>query len=135
MPPPKIAKLLSQIIGVLLVLACFLTFLPNPILGEDGAFAADTGHAILLAAFGVILLAFSTKGESTAAMGLWGVAMLCLAAAILGWNELSSRPFGKASVFGVVLFNRADIWLHLSLAGTLVVGGFLNTARHQVIRD
>ena len=121
--------------GLLLVLGCVLSFLPNPTFGDEGIFAADTGHGVMLAIFGLILFAFSTQGESTAAMGLWAVAVLCLGVAILGWNELSPRPYGKASVLGVVLFNRADIWLHLSLAVTLLIGGFLNTSRGQVIRD
>ena len=135
MPPPKIAKILAQALGVILLIVCVLCFIPNPLFGDEGIFAADAGHGAMLASFGLILLAFSTKGESTAAMGLWGVAALCMAVALLGSNELSPRPFGKASIFGIVQVNRADIWLHLSLGAALFIAGFLNTSRRQVIRD
>lgn len=58
MPPPKLAKALARILGVVLLIAGLLSALPNPLMGETGYFAANLAHGALYSAAGLILLGF-----------------------------------------------------------------------------
>ena len=134
-PPPKIAKALAQLLSVVLCLFGVSTFLPNPLTGEDGYFAANATHAILYIVVALALFAFTTKGESTAALGLYTVSVVFLVLAIAGYLQLDSRPYGNVTLFGVILYSHSDLWLDVGLTGILFVSGRMNTSSRQVLRD
>jgi hypothetical protein len=135
MPPPKLAKALARILGLVLLVLGLFSFLPNPLVGENGYFAANLIHAALFGTAGLILLAFSLKGESIAAAGLYFTGILFLALGVLGYRELDPHPYGNVNIFGVILYSHSDMWLDFALTGILFVSGKLNTSSRQIIRD
>ncbi len=92
-------------------------------------------HAAVYFVTSLLLLAFSFQGESTAPMGLYLTAGLVLLVAVLGYRELDSRPYSNASILGVILYNRADLWLDVGLGVTLILCGLMNTSKGQILRD
>ena len=101
MPPPKVAKMLARIAGCLLILMGLIAFVPNSLIGAAGLFRTDMYLNAILIVLGLMLLAFTTKGEATAATGLYFTGMAAFAVAMVGYVYLSDYPSG-----GVVkLFN------------------------------
>lgn len=135
MPPPKVAKTVSLIAGLLFLLIALANWLPNPVFGAEGFFAGDAGLSAVFGIAGVILIFASTQGESMAALGLWSVAAALLVLAITGYTQVVQATYGAQQLFGVFRFNAADTWLCLGLSCTLGVSGFLNTGSKQVIRE
>jgi hypothetical protein len=85
MKPPQIAKTLARVLGIGLVVLGLSGFVPNAYVGVNGIIPADIYLNCLHAGLGMILLAFTTKGEGTAATGLYTVAMLLAAVAMIGF--------------------------------------------------
>ncbi len=135
MPPPKLAKTLARILGLFLILFGVISYLPNPWVGEDGYFAANLIHGGLFVAVGLLLLAFSIKGETIAATGLYLTGAVFLALGILGYRELDPHPYGNVNIFGVILYSHSDMWLDFGLTGILFLSGLMNTSSRQIIRD
>lgn len=135
MPPPKLAKALARILGVVLLIFGIASFLPNPLIGEDGYFAANPVHGALYILVALTLMVFSMKGETMAATGLYFSGVLFLALGILGYRELDPHPYGNVSLFGVILYSHSDMWLSFALSAVLFVSGKMNTASRQIIRD
>jgi len=134
-PPPKLAKALARILGVVLLILGLISFLPNPLIGEDGYFAANPMHGALYMLVALTLVAFSVKGESMAAAGLYFSGILFLALGVLGYRELEPYPYGKVTIFGIILYSHSDMWLSFALSAVLFVSGKMNTASRQIIRD
>src|SRR5262245_9162247 len=112
MPPPKIAKMLARVMGFLLILLGLIAMLPNPVVGAEGYFRTNMALDGMLLVFGFILLAFTTKGESTAATGLYFIAMASLAVALIVHVSLSDIPSGtEAKLWDIVVCNQEDVWL------------------------
>ena len=135
MPPPKLAKALSRILGAVLLLLGLTSFLPNPLIGEDGYFAVNAMHGALYILVAITLAVFSIKGESMAAAGLYFSGILFLSLGIIGYRELDPHPYGNVSIFGVILYSHSDMWLNFGLAAVLLISGKMNTASRQIIRD
>jgi hypothetical protein len=136
MPPPKIAKALAQILSILLLVFGAYSFVPNPLVGETGIFAANAAHAGVFIALAVLLFAFTRKGESTAAAGLYGVGVIFVFLGIIGHLALNAQPFvTNAQVFGAILYSRTDVWLDAGLAAVMIVSGMMNTSRRQILKD
>ena len=109
MLPPKVAKALARLLIVVLFLFGVSTFLRNPLAGENGYFAANATHGILYIVVALVLFAFTTKTESTAAPGLYTVSVVFLVLAIAGYLQLDSRPYGNVTLFGVMLYSHSDL--------------------------
>jgi hypothetical protein len=136
MPPPKIAKALAQILSVLLLIFGAYSFVPNPLVGETAIFAVNGAHAGVFMALAVLLFAFTRKGESTAAAGLYGVGAIFVFLAIVGHLALNAQPFvANAEVFGAILYSRSDVWLDAGLAAALVLSWMMNTSKRQILKD
>ncbi len=136
MPPPKVAKNLARIMGVLFLLLGLLAFLPNPVIGAIGYFRTDTALNCVLLLFAALLLSSTTKGESTAATGLYLVAMLAFALASLGFVTLLDQPEGAAvKLLDLILCNQQDVWLFSGTAVVLLICGLMNTSSRQIVRD
>lgn len=128
----KRAQALSRIAASVFILFGLLGFLPNPIVGADGYFLANTQHNLLNLVVGAILLAGS-GGESRAAMTLFYMAGINVALAILTYAQVGFTSY--VDVFGVIRLNFPHAWLHASLGVLLAVSGLLNTARQQLFWD
>lgn len=111
-------------------------FQPNPIIGAEGFFRTDLALNAVLAAIGLFLLAFTTKGEGTAAAGLFYGAMLAIGLAAVGYIQLSDYPAGiPVKLFNLVVCNFEVVYLFAGTAVILAVCGMMNTSSRQVIRD
>jgi hypothetical protein len=122
--------------GLLLILLALIAFLPNPLIGADGYFKTDMILNAVLAAVGVLLLSFTTKGEGTAATGLFFGAMFLLALAAVGYVQLSEYPSGMAvKLFNLVACNFEVVYLFGGTGLVLALCGMMNTSSRQVIRD
>ncbi|MBI2685704.1 MAG: hypothetical protein HYX27_05270 [Acidobacteria bacterium] len=136
MPPPKVAKNLARVMGILLILLGLIAMLPNPVVGAEGYFRMNLYLDSLLILFGAVLLAFTSKGESTAATGLYFVAMASLAVAVVGHAYLSDYPSGgEVKLWDLVVCNQEDVYLMGAMAAVLVICGMMNTSSRQVIND
>src|SRR5258708_30991268 len=136
MPPPKIARNLARVMSVLLLVFGLYAFVPNPPAGENGIFAMNAAHAGVFIFLAVVLFTFTRKGESTAAVGLYGVSTIFVFLAIVGHLDFNAQPFlADAQLFGVILYSRSDVWLDAGLAGVLIVSGMMNTSRKQILQD
>lgn len=122
--------------GVLMIVLALVGFIPNSLIGTEGYFRTDAILNAVLAVIGLFLLAFTTKGENTAATGLYFGAMLAIAPAAVGWVGLSDYPEGAAvKLWDMVVCNIQTAYL---LGGTgilLAICGMMNTSSRQIIRD
>src|SRR5258708_6847010 len=137
MPPPKIARNLARVMSVVFLLFGLYSFVPNPLAGENGIFAMNAAHAGVFIFLAVVLFAFTRKGESTAAVGLYGVSTIFVFLAFVGHLALNAQPFltTDTQLFGMILYSRSDVWLDTGLAVVLIVSGTMNTSRRQILKD
>lgn len=136
MPPPKIAKNLARVMGVLLVLLALIGCLPNPLIGSEGYFRTDLILNGVLAGIGALLLLFTTKGEATAATGLYFGAMVAFVLAAVGYIQIPDGPPGMVvKLFDMVACNLESVYLMGGMAVVLMICGMMNTSSRQVIRD
>jgi hypothetical protein len=136
MPPPKIATGLARILSVLLLVFGAYSFVPNPLVGETGLFAVNAAHAGVLMILAVLLFAFTRKGESTAAAGLYLVGAMFVFLGIVGHLALNAQVFvANTRLFGAILYSRTDVWLDAGLATVLILSGMMNTSRRQILKD
>src|ERR1700741_5252700 len=109
-------KTLSVILGVVFVLVGLIVFLGGfGIAGMDGIFQADYLHdAVYLIICAVILFAaLSSPVSFPAWLKTFGVVYLVLA--VLGMMSETGE------ILGLVLANKADVWLHVVL-GVVLLG-------------
>ena len=129
----KIAKTLALVAGGLMLLMGALAFLPLGIVGPGGMMIRYANVPYVYLVSGVLLILFSTMGESWAAFGLYSVAVLHLLLGGLGYSTIDMS--GTATLFGVLRLTRADMVLHAVIAVGLAICGKMNTAKQQLIWD
>jgi len=128
--------MLARIMGVVLILIGLVAMTSNPLIGAVGYFRTNVVLNSVLMVFGLTLLGFTTKGEGTAATGLYTVAMASLAMAMAGYVFLSDYPSGgEVKLFDLVVCNQEDIYLLGGMAATMIICGMMNTSSRQVLRD
>lgn len=136
MPPPEVAKILARVMGLVMLLVALVGFLPNPVIGAEGYFRTDMFLNAVIAGIGMFLLAFTTKGEGTAATGLYFGAMMASGLATVGYFQLSEYPAGiPVRLFNLVLCNFEGVYFFAGTAVVLGVCGLMNTSSRQIIRD
>jgi hypothetical protein len=116
------AKKFAVIFGIVFVIVGILGFIPNPIVGAEGAiFRTDALHNIVHLLVGVVLL-IAAKSASASAMWLkiWGVVYL-----VLFVDGLIQVSADGDKLLGLVTANPADNWLHLVLGVVLLLVGFM----------
>lgn len=127
----KIAKTLAMVMGGLLLAIGLLSFLPMGLFGPGGLMVKYPNMPFVHIASGVILLAVSGMGESSAAFGLYMVAFFNALLAGLGYMSVDLTH--TSTLFGVLRLTQADLIFHAVLAVGLAICGKMNTARQQVI--
>jgi len=136
MPPPKVAVNLARVMGILFILLALIGCLPNPLIGAEGYFSTDLILNGVLGGIGIFLLLFTTKGEATAATGLYFGAMFAFAVAVVGYTQMPDGPSGMVvKLFDMVACNLQSIYLIGAMGVILVICGMMNTSSRQVIRD
>ena len=135
MPPPQVAKMLARTLGILLIVLALVGFIPNPLIGAAGYFRTDTILNAVLAGIGILLLTFTTKGEGTAASGLFFGAMLAFGFAAIGYMQMSEQTSSDAKLFDLIACNLESIYLFGGMSVVMGISGMMNTSSRQVIRD
>ncbi len=110
------AKTLTVIFGVILVLLGALGFVSNPLIGANALFAADAMHNIVHIIMGAVLLlvAFWYGGRSELWLKIIGAVIF-----LLGLIGLMTVPSTGGSLLGLAYTNGASNWFHL-VAGVFV---------------
>lgn len=117
------AKKLAMIFGAVFVLVGILGFIPNPLVGAEGAlFETDLMHNLVHLLFGVILLVVAMKNEAASALWLMILGIVYLVLAVLGFLMIPE----EGELLGLVHMNNADHWLHIGLAVLLIGGSFFS---------
>lgn len=127
------ARTAAFVLGIVLLIAGVLGYIPNPLVGHmsDGTpalFLTNNLHNLVHIASGIFLLigVYTSLGSS---MALKILGIVYAIVAILGFV----LPMPDGMMFGVLLMNQADNWLHVVLAIVLLAAGFalptMRTAR------
>ena len=136
MPPPKVAKTLARVMGVVFVLVGLAAFVPNPVIGFEGFLKTDLFLNVLYLLGGGVLLASSNSGEGTATTGLYSVAMFMLLVALAGFTLISKDTFGgPVQVLNFITFYPESVKFLGGSAAVLIVSGLMNTSSKQLVRD
>ncbi len=110
------AKTLTVILGVMLVLLGILGFVSNPLIGANALFAADAAHNWLHIILGAILLSAAFWAGNSAVLWLRIVGAVTF---LLGLIGLLTIPATGGSLLGIAYTNGASNWFHL-IAGAVV---------------
>ena len=119
------AKTAAILIGVIFIAVGLLGFIDNPIVGDSGKaiFHAGSTHNIVHIASGVLflLIALAAPGSLGGFLKLFGI--LYLAIGIYGVTQMGSDDM--KSLFGFLMVNKNDNYLHIALGVVIFVAGFL----------
>jgi hypothetical protein len=112
--------------------AAAIGFIPNPLLGPDGLFVANTAHNIvhLLTGVGFTIVALAGSKPSVVFMQAFGV--IYLLTGIIGF--LSTGHGGDGHLLGLVHLNTLDNFLHLGLGAVIAFAGWYFRARSASVR-
>lgn len=96
-------------------------FVPNPLLGEDGLFAANAAHNAvhLLTGLGFTAVALAGRKASVVFMKVFGVVY-----ALTGAAGFLATGHGDGHLLGLVHINTLDNFLHLGLGAVIGLAGW-----------
>jgi len=114
------ARTAAFVLGVILLIAGVLGFIPNPIVGMRGIFLTNHMHDYVHIISGIFLLlgVYSSLGPSLA-LKILGVVYAIIAVA--GFVLMKG---GDGLLFGLIAMNMMDHWLHVALAIIICAAGF-----------
>ncbi len=110
------AKTLSLIFGVILVLFGLLGFISNPLVGANALFVADGAHNLIHIILGAILLAVALWASESSVLWLKLVGVITF---LLGLIGVLTVPAIGGTLLGIAGTNGASNWLNL-IAGALI---------------
>jgi len=119
------AKKLTMILGIILIIAGLLGFISNPLIGENGLFQTDLTHNLVHLVLGLIAVWVATKSLTGTVTYLKVVGIILVILAILGF--VASGP-----LLGFILNNMADCWLHLVIGLIMIWAGFFGSKGESV---
>ena len=117
-------RMIAIVLGVILIIAGIVGFIPNPIAySENALFAVNAAHNFVHIASGLFLLAGAYTGlGSLTALRVLGIVYVVIA--VLGF-------VGGDVILGFISNNAGDDWLHVVLAVVLLAAGFGLTDRQM----
>ncbi len=117
-------RMVAIVLGVILVIAGIIGFIPNPIAySENAIFTVNLAHNVVHIVSGLFLLAGAYTGLGSAlALRILGIVYVVVA--ILGFID-------PQEILGFISNNAGDNWLHVVLAIVLLVAGFGVTDRQM----
>ncbi|MDX1642735.1 MAG: DUF4383 domain-containing protein [Thermoanaerobaculia bacterium] len=122
-PPTRAARLF----GAAFAAAGVAGFVPNPVLGPEGLFVANTAHNLVHLATAGLFFWTAALGERAALLFTQSFGVVYLLVGALGFAFLGGASEGH--LLGVVHINQADNLLHLGLGALLAAAGFLAERR------
>jgi Domain of unknown function (DUF4383) len=113
------ARMAAFALGIILIIAGVLGFIPNPLVGPNGIFLTNHMHDYVHVISGIFLLigVYTALGPSLA-LKILGVVYAIIA--VLGFVTMHG---GDGMMFGIAM-NRTDHWLHVVLAIVILGAGF-----------
>ena len=110
-------RMVANVLGVILIIAGIIGFIPNPIAYSSGAFfTVNAAHNVVHIVSGLFLLAGAFTGLGSA-MALRVLGVVYVIVAVLGF-------VGGDMILGFISNNSGDNWLHVVLAIVLLAAGF-----------
>lgn len=113
--------------------ATVLSFVPNPLVGEDALFVTNTAHNLvhLATAIGFVVVALLGAKASTRFMQAFGVVYMLTG--LIGFVMLGSAAEGH--LFHIIHINWLDNFLHVGLGIAIAAAGWFSqrSSRHPVI--
>src|SRR5438270_2512043 len=110
-------RMAATVLGVILVIAGIIGFIPNPIAyGEGAIFTVNAAHNVVHIVSGLFLLAGAYAGLGSA-MALRILGIVYVVVAILGF-------ISGDMILGFISNNAGDDWLHVVLAMVLLAAVF-----------
>lgn len=103
-------KKTAAIIGLVLFLLGLMGFLPNPFVGPDKFFHANSTHGFVHMLFGVFFLFFGSRSQNGQDLLFKFAFYFYLAVSLFGF------VVGPGELFNLLDINSADNWLHLLIA-------------------
>jgi len=110
------AKTLTIILGVILVLFGLLGFTSNSLIGTNALFVADMAHNIIHIVLGAILLTVAFWSSKDSVLWLKIVGSVTF---FLGLIGILTVPSIGGTLLGIIYTNGASNWLHL-IAGIVI---------------
>ena len=114
------AKTLTIIFGVILVLLGFLGFTSNSLIGADALFVTDSVHNLIHLILGGILLAAAFWASESAMLWLKLIGIILF---LLGLIGILTVPSIGGILLGIASTNGASNWFNLIAGGVLFVAG------------
>jgi len=119
------AKTAAILLGLVFIAVGLLGYVDNPIIGssEKAMFHTDTTHNIVHIVSGVLFLLFAlaAPGAVGGFMKLFGLIYLVIG--IVGMIQIGSQDMMK--LFGFLMINKLDNYLHIALGVIIFLAGFL----------
>lgn len=114
------ARTAAFVLGILLLIAGVLGYIPNALVGPAGIFLTNQTHNLVHIVSGIFLLlgVYSSLGPSLA-LKILGIVYAIVA--VLGFVMMKG---GEGLMFGAIAMNRMDHWLHAVLAIIILAAGF-----------
>jgi hypothetical protein len=112
------AKTLTFIFGIILVLLGILGFVSNPLIGANALFAADTIHNLIHIVLGGVLLAVAFWASESSMLWLKVIGAVVF---LLGLIGVLTVPSTGGTLLGIAVTNGASDWFHL-IAGVVIFG-------------
>ncbi|MDR3547658.1 MAG: DUF4383 domain-containing protein [Candidatus Pacebacteria bacterium] len=113
------AKTLSIVFGVVLVLVGILGYFTNPLVGSQAIFMTTHVQDIVHLVFGVILLLVAFLAAAASSMFMIVIGLIYIVVAILG---VIVAPGG--TLFNLIMTTMNDFWLYIVLGIVMVIAGF-----------
>ena len=110
------AKTLTLIFGVILMLLGLLGFISNPLIGANALFVADGAHNLIHIILGAILLAVAFWSSESSVLWLKLIGVITF---LLGLIGVLTVPAIGGTLLGIAGTNGASNWLNL-VAGALI---------------
>ena len=119
------AKTAAVLIGLIFIAVGLLGYVDNPIVGasDKAMFHTDSVHNIVHIVSGALFLLIALAAPASAGgfMKLFGI--IYLAIGIIGMVQIGSQDMMK--LFGFLMVNKLDNYLHIGLGVVIFLAGFL----------
>ena len=119
------AKTAALLFGVIFIAVGLLGYVDNPIVGASGKamFHTDGTHNIVHIVSGVlfVLIALAAPGSAGGFLKLFGIVYLAIG--IYGMTQMGSEEM--KTLFGFLMVNKLDNYLHIGLGLVIFLAGFL----------
>jgi hypothetical protein len=102
--------------------AASIGFVPNPLLGPDGLFVANTAHNLVHLLTGVGFTAVALAGSKPSVVFMRAFGVIYALTGVLGF--LATGSGGHGHLLGLVHINTLDNFLHLGLGAAIGAAGW-----------